>query len=94
MFRFRNRRGGDIPISNDGFLPLTKMQDGQRGKIMRILGGRGIIERLNALGIRQGQIITRIGGMYLRGPVTIKIEKSQVAIGFGVATRILVELEK
>lgn len=94
MFQHRNRRRAGSPIPKDGFVPLTKMQDGQSGKIVQVLGGRGIIDRLNALGIRYGQIITRIGGMYLHGPVTIKVEKTQVAIGFGTATRILVEPEK
>lgn len=94
MFRFRNQHRGGIPVSKDGLLPLTRMRDGQSGKIMQVSGSKGIADRLTALGIRQGQSITRIGGMYLHGPVTVKVEKTQVAIGFGMANRILVEPEK
>ncbi len=61
---------------------------------MQVSGGTGIADRLTALGIRQGQNVTRIGGMYLHGPVTVQVEKTQVAIGFGMATKILVEPEK
>jgi Fe2+ transport system protein FeoA len=32
--------------------------------------------------------------MLMRGPVTIRIGNSQVAIGFGMANKILVELEQ
>lgn len=94
MFRFRNRHGNKLPASENELIPLTRLSDGQSGKIMQILGGRGIIDRLAALGIRQEQRITRIGGMYLNGPVTVKVEKTQVAIGFGMAAKILVEPEK
>jgi ferrous iron transport protein A len=94
VFQFRNRYRGGFTASNNGPVTLTKMSDGQSGKIAQVLGGKGVTARLTALGIRQGQRITRIGGMYLRGPITIKVEKTQVAIGFGMAAKILIELEK
>ena len=94
MFRFRNHHRGGIAASRDGLLPLTRMGDGQSGNIVQILGGRGVNDRLTAIGIRQGQRITRIGGMYLRGPVTVQVEKTQVAIGFGMASKILIDPEK
>lgn len=94
MFRFRNHHRIGISLSENGFIPLTRMSDGESGKIIQVLGGKGITDRLTAIGIRQGQRITRIGGMYLHGPVTVQIEKTQVAIGFGMATKILIEPEK
>ena len=72
---------------------LGQMQSGQRGKLIEIQGGRGLVSRLNALGIRPGKRITKIGSMFMRGPVTIKLGHAQMALGFGMANKIIVELE-
>jgi ferrous iron transport protein A len=72
---------------------LNKMKNGQRGIIVDILGGSGLIKRLNALGIRLGQKVTKISSIYMRGPVTIQVNNTQVAIGFGMAKKIIVELD-
>jgi ferrous iron transport protein A len=72
---------------------LSQMQSGQKGRVVDILGGRWIINRLNALGIRPGRRITKISAMFMRGPVTVQIGMAQVAIGFGMARRIIVELD-
>jgi len=71
---------------------LPRMQAGQSGIVVQILGGRGLIGRLNALGIRPGKRITKVSSMLMRGPVTIQVDGAQVAIGFGMANRIVVEL--
>ena len=72
---------------------LTQMQTGQRGRVVKILVGRWIISRLSSLGIRPGQRITKLSAMFMRGPVTVQIGMAQVAIGFGMARRIIVELD-
>ena len=68
------------------------MQPGQSGIVFQIQGGHGLINRLNALGIRPGQKIIKTGSTLMRGPVTIKVGTAQVAIGFGMANKIIVEL--
>jgi len=75
-------------------IPLSRMDTGQSGIVTQIQGGRGFINRLSALGIRPGQKVTKISSMFMRGPVTIEIGTAQVAIGFGMANRIIVELRK
>ena len=72
---------------------LAQMQNGQSGVVVEIQGGRGITSRLDALGIRPGQRVTKVGSMFMRGPVTMQVGNAQVAIGFGMATRIIVELD-
>ena len=72
---------------------LGQMQSGQRGIVIEIQGGRGLVSRLNALGIRPSKRITKIGSMFMRGPVTIKLGHAQMALGFGMANKIIVELE-
>ncbi len=55
--------------------------------------GPGFGRRLEALGIRPGKKVTKVGSMFFRGPVTLRVDNAQVAIGFGMANRILVEVD-
>ena len=71
---------------------LTQMQTDKSGVVVQIQGGHGVVNRLNTLGIRSGKRITKISSMIMRGPVTIQVDGAQVAIGFGMAHRIIVEL--
>jgi len=73
-------------------LTLRQMGIGQTGTVIGILGGRGLIQRLEALGIRPGKKVTKISSTLLRGPVTLTVDNAQVAIGFGMANRIIVEV--
>ena len=74
-------------------ITLTQMQIGQHGTVVQIKGGHGLVNRLNALGIRPGRRITKLSSMLMRGPVTIEVDRAQVAIGFGMARKITVELD-
>ena len=75
-------------------LDLTQLKEGESGMVVAIYGGHGLLNRLEALGIRVDKKVTKISGQLMRGPVTIKIDNSQVAIGFGMARKILVKIEK
>ncbi len=72
-------------------IPLSQIEAGQSGRVIQIQGGHGLINRLNALGVRPGQRVTKVSSMFMRGPVTIQIGNAQIAIGFGMAKRIMVE---
>ena len=72
---------------------LSRMEAGQSGIVVQIQGGHGLIKRLSALGIRPGQRITKVSSMFMRGPVTIQLGNTQVAIGFGMANKIIVGLD-
>ena len=72
---------------------LAQMPAGQSGMVLRIDGGHGLVNRLNALGIVPGKRITKISSMLMRGPVTVGVDRTQVAVGFGMANRILVQLD-
>jgi ferrous iron transport protein A len=71
-------------------IALTRMNSGQSGIVIQVQGGRNVLSRLDALGIRPGKRITKISSMLMRGPVTIEVDRAQVAIGFGMASRVLV----
>ena len=74
-------------------ITLPRMQTGQSGIVVQIQGGHGLVNRLDALGIRPGKRITKVGSMFMRGPVTVQVDRAQVAVGFGMASRIIVELD-
>ena len=77
-----------------GRITLVQMGLGQSGTVVEVLGGRGLTMRLDALGIRPGKKVTKISSTFFRGPVTLRVGSSQVAIGFGMASKIAVEVDK
>lgn len=79
-------------MSDSEQITLRQMKAGQSGIVAQIQGGHGLINRLSALGIRPGKKITKVGSMFMRGPVTVQLDGTQVAIGFGMANKVIVEL--
>lgn len=75
-------------------LTLAQMEAGQTGVVVEILGGYGLVRRLEVLGVRPGKKITKMSSMLLRGPVTFQVDNTQMAVGFGMANKIVVEVEK
>jgi ferrous iron transport protein A len=71
---------------------LVEMEAGQVGKVVEVDGGHGFRKRLEALGIHPGMKITKISSQFMRGPVIVKVGATQIAIGFGMARRVLVEI--
>lgn len=78
----------------EGKLTLAEMKTGQTGTVVEVLGGHGLIRRLDALGIRPGRKVTKLSSALFRGPVMLRVNSTQVAVGFGMATKIIVEAEK
>ena len=72
---------------------LGMMRTGDSGIVVRMTGGSHMINRLDALGIRQGKRIIKLSSMFMKGPVTIKIDEAQVAIGYKMADKIVVKLD-
>jgi len=62
--------------------------------VVEIRGGFGMITRLNAMGIVPGKRIVKINSMIARGPITVEVDRVQIAIGFGMAKRIIVALDQ
>jgi ferrous iron transport protein A len=73
-------------------IDVTQMHGQQKGTIIEIQGGQGLIRRLEAMGVRPGVQITKMSGQLMQGPVIIKVGSTQVALGFGMARKIRVFL--
>jgi len=83
-----------MAMYQEGQLTLAEMKTGQTGVVVGVLGGRGLIQRLDALGIRPGKKVTKLSSTLFRGPVTLRVNNSRLAVGFGMARKIIVELDK
>jgi len=70
---------------------LTKVPAGKKIKVVEISAGHILQRRLMGMGIYPGREITKVSQMMLRGPVTVKVGRSFVALGHGMAAAIWVE---
>jgi len=75
-------------------LTLAEMRTGQTGTVVGVMGGHGLVRRLDALGIRPGRKVTKLSSTLFRGPIILRVDNTQVAIGFGMARKIIVETDK
>jgi ferrous iron transport protein A len=73
-----------------GWINICEMKDGQGGTVADIVGGFALVEKLTSMGIRPGKRITRFCSMFLRGPVTVRVDNVQLALGRGIASKVLV----
>ena len=70
---------------------LDQICENRKAKVIDIQGGAGIRQRLSQMGIHPGDIITMVRYGALRGPLLIEIHGSQVALGRGIASKIILE---
>ena len=73
---------------------LTQMRPGEIGIVEEMQGGHGFVKKLQSLGIRPGKKIAKVSSHFWRGPQTVEIDNMQIAVGFGMAKRILVEVKR
>ncbi|MGQ9569961.1 MAG: FeoA family protein [Thermodesulfovibrionales bacterium] len=67
---------------------LSSLREGERGTIHSIMGRRGMISRLAAMGIAPGIEIRVLRNSW--GPVIVLSANTRVAIGRGQASKILI----
>lgn len=72
-------------------IPLAHLKKDKTGRIIQIHGGQGFRKRLNAMGIREGQLIKIVSKQPLMGPLTFSVGNSQMTMGRGMAHKIIVE---
>jgi len=72
-------------------ISLAKLPPSNVGKVVKITGGPGLIRRLENLGMRVGQKVTKISGMPLRGPVVVQSGGTRIGLGHGMAKKVIVE---
>ncbi|KUK14255.1 MAG: ferrous iron transport protein A [Synergistetes bacterium] len=72
-------------------LPLDKLDEGEKGKVVDIVGGKGFRMRLVQLGIIPGVEVKIAKSAVLGCPLMVEVNNARIALGRGVASRIWVE---
>lgn len=86
-------------------LPLTRLKDGESGVIISINASvnhghsrhrhrRFFHKRLEDMGLTPGTNVTVIKSAPFQGPVELQVRGSRLAIGRGMAERIMVRVDK
>ncbi len=73
-------------------LPLSLLSPNQRAKVVSISGGRGLVKRLNDMGFSLGAEVMVLNRA-MAGPLMVMVKGTRVAIGRGLATKIMVNPE-
>jgi len=87
-----NERKAPQAMSIKNEMTLDRMSNGQKGIIVNINGGNSLINRLAALGIMKGKKVTKVSNMIMRGPVTVEVGQTRIAMGHGMAGKVVVEV--
>lgn len=72
-------------------VPLTTLFPGERAKIVALGHGAGRQRHFRTMGLMEGKIVEIVATQPARGPVVLNIEGTQIAIGRGMARRILIQ---
>lgn len=84
-------------------IPLTALRNGETATVISIdggpgrgrrRGGWGFERRLTDMGLTPGTKVTVVKSAPLHGPIEVIVRGSRLALGRGVAERILVEVER
>ena len=73
-------------------VPLTFLAEGQEGEIIELRGGRGMTQRLTEMGFTPSTkvkvVVSNPGGTVLIG-----VRDTKIALGRGIAMKIMVKIE-
>lgn len=84
-------KGSEPPHEvNEMKMPLGMLPEGARARVVEVYAGRGLSRRLAEMGFNIGEMVTIIHN-HNHGPVMIEVRDARVALGRGVALKIMVE---
>jgi ferrous iron transport protein A len=72
-------------------IPLSQLEYRKTAKVKYLTGGFGLQRKILALGIRVGKNVRVMSSHRFGGPVVIEVDNIRLAIGRGMANRIIVE---
>ena len=70
---------------------LVDLKEGQKGYIITVLGGRGAVKKLADLGLTPRTEIEILKKIPYKGPVEIQVRGSNLVLGRGIASKVMVE---
>lgn len=84
-------RGGRRFQGNEELCPLTDLAEGERGVVVKAQGGFGLVRRLAEMGLTPGTEVKLLKKGSFSGPVEIEVRGVALALGHGVASKVLVK---
>ncbi|MBC7343608.1 MAG: FeoA domain-containing protein [Clostridia bacterium] len=76
-------------MGSNRVLPLAFLAIGREGVVKEIIGGPGLRKRLAGLGFARGAVVRVIQND--RGPLIVALGDSRLALGYGMACKVMVE---
>lgn len=70
---------------------LVHCKANHKGKVIEVQGGANLQDRLMNMGVYKGREVTKLSHIGLRGPVVIKAGRTILALGHGVAAKVILE---
>lgn len=74
-------------------LSLIQIKANHKGKVVEIVAGINLQNRLMNMGVYKGREVAKLSHIGLRGPVVIKVGRGILALGHGLAAKIIIETE-
>ena len=72
-------------------ISLINIKANHKGRVVEILGGGNLQDKLMNMGVYKGKEVTKLSHIGLRGPVVIKAGRTILALGHGVAAKVIIE---
>lgn len=91
---FRKPKGPqdrEPPKNEEELNVLTDLAEGEKGVMVKALGGFGLVRRLADMGLTPGVEVKLLRKSSFSGPVEIEVRGVALALGRGVASRVLVK---
>ncbi|MEM0253021.1 MAG: FeoA family protein [Candidatus Bathyarchaeia archaeon] len=80
--------------SEKEIVSLLSLDEGERGIFVRAIGGYGLVRRLADMGLTPGAEVKIVRKCVFGGPVEIEVRGVTIAIGRGIAARIMIKPTK
>jgi len=72
-------------------LSLIQLKENRKARVAEICAGSALHNRLMSMGIYKDRELTKLSHIGLKGPVVIKVGRTILALGHGMAGKIIVE---
>ncbi|MBS3741764.1 MAG: ferrous iron transport protein A [Candidatus Cloacimonetes bacterium] len=70
---------------------IVDLKRNETATVKKIEGGYGLKRKLNNMGLRVGSRVKKVTSQFVRGPITVRTGGTQMAIGYGMAKKIIIE---
>ena len=74
-------------------ISLVQIKAKGKGRIAEISAGLNLQNKLMNMGLHKGRELVKLSSIGLRGPVVVKVGRTILALGHGIAAKISVEVE-